>query len=464
MIAGVRVGEVEKLTIEEPFARVDMRLENGVQIPRDSWVAKRTASAFGDAYIEIIPPEDEGTANVARLGNGEQIERVLQTGSTDSVLRAADRGLPRLDHALDDTDDFVRSGRHWINSAARGAIDRASDWLVDGKIEAGMASADHAVTRLESGTDRAASATADLGPRVNSKLDSFEKGIASTRTKIADVKSGLHDGLQRTRDSLNNIDEQVADYRDAIDAVNQGKGDDAKGQLGRLINDQEIGGDIQDAVQTGRDGADRLTRAKAWLGMRIEYNVYSKAARFYATAELRQRNDKFYLVELERDPLGGLPSDNLADQPGDSSFTRTITIKDQLRFTAQFGKQFGWLALRGGIKDSEFGLGADALLLNGGRLTLSADVFGGFSTNYPTLKLTAAFAVFRSIYVIAGINDALSTPGYLQIDKDSQAVPNDFQVLRYGRDYFLGGTLHFDDADLATLLRVYGALLVSALK
>ena len=42
-------------------------------------------------------------------------------------------------------------------------------------------------------------------------------------------------------------------------------------------------------------------------------------------------------------------------------------------------------------------------------------------------------------------------------------MPNDFHRLRYGRDYLVGATLHFDDADLATLLRVYGALLGSAL-
>jgi hypothetical protein len=35
--------------------------------------------------------------------------------------------------------------------------------------------------------------------------------------------------------------------------------------------------------------------------------------------------------------------------------------------------------------------------------------------------------------------------------------------VRYGRDYFIGAALHFDDADLSTLLRVYGALLVGLL-
>jgi hypothetical protein len=42
-------------------------------------------------------------------------------------------------------------------------------------------------------------------------------------------------------------------------------------------------------------------------------------------------------------------------------------------------------------------------------------------------------------------------------------VPIQFDKVRFGRDYFLGAELHFDDADLSMLLRVYGALLVGLL-
>ena len=41
MITGVRVGE-STMTIEAPFARVDMKLANGVSVPVDSWITKRS--------------------------------------------------------------------------------------------------------------------------------------------------------------------------------------------------------------------------------------------------------------------------------------------------------------------------------------------------------------------------------------------------------------------------------------
>src|SRR5439155_24066612 len=121
----------------------------------------------------------------------------------------------------------------------------------------------------------------------------------------------------------------------------------------------------------------------------------------------------------------------------------------------------GPFALRGGVKDSTFGFGSDLLLMDG-KLKFSTDLYGSF-TRTPTLKVTGAFEVFRSLYIIAGVSDALNRPGYLSTINGNTNVPIELDRLRYGRDYFVGTILQFSDADLATLLKVYGSLLVTAL-
>jgi hypothetical protein len=191
--------------------------------------------------------------------------------------------------------------------------------------------------------------------------------------------------------------------------------------------------------------------------------VFAGEPRVYVTAEIRARNDKFYLIELEKGPLGSVPQDQLSDVLNAPQYNRYQQISDSLRYTAQFGKtMFGHLQVRGGIKESTFGVGAD-LLLNRGKIRFSSDVFGSFQRT-PRVKLAASLAVFRSIYVLAGVDDVLNDPGQLQIVTGNTAVPTQFNTLHYGRDYFLGATLHFDDADLATLIRVYGALIVGLIK
>src|SRR3954468_14155246 len=72
VIAGVRVGIIEKLTIEGPLARVDMRLQDGLALPVDSFATRRADSLFGDSYIEIIPSSgDDGATTARRLKSGE---------------------------------------------------------------------------------------------------------------------------------------------------------------------------------------------------------------------------------------------------------------------------------------------------------------------------------------------------------------------------------------------------------
>src|SRR5215470_597693 len=44
MIAGVRVGDVTKISIEGRFARIDMRLLDDVRLPLDSFITRRADS------------------------------------------------------------------------------------------------------------------------------------------------------------------------------------------------------------------------------------------------------------------------------------------------------------------------------------------------------------------------------------------------------------------------------------
>ena len=67
--------------------------------------------------------------------------------------------------------------------------------------------------------------------------------------------------------------------------------------------------------------------------------------------------------------------------------------------------------------------------------------------------------------MVAGVDDVITTPGALPIGPwpVDQDVPIQFLELRYGRDYYAGAMLSLTDADLAAILRVYGALIVGLL-
>jgi phospholipid/cholesterol/gamma-HCH transport system substrate-binding protein len=460
VIAGVQVGVIDKLTIEGELARIDLRLRDGLELPADSFATRRADSLFGDSYIELIPCCGEGSA-VRLLRSGEPITHVVEGGSTDAALRAAAAAMPRIDSALDAVHDFAIEGRSWVTGPVADRITGADTWVAEGHIEHPIESANRIVLRIDEATVRVSDALATGGPEALRTLDRIDGAITSARTQMRDARDGLVSALGDTRAGLDRIDPQLAQASEFVTAIHEGRGNDWKGTLGRLVNEPELGNRIEDFTEDARDAIAGLNRFKSWLGGRVELDAFSRDVRFYATAEIRAREDKFYLVEFERGPLGGLPHDALSDVVNSVDYTRTQQIQDQPRFTFQFGKQLGALALRGGIKDSTFGVGADALMLDG-RLKLSADAYGSFTAT-PRLKLTGALAVFHSIYVLAGVDDALNTPGYLRVLSGNPGAPQVLDRVRYGRDYFIGTSLQFSDEDVAVLLRVYGAILVAAL-
>jgi phospholipid/cholesterol/gamma-HCH transport system substrate-binding protein len=454
MIAGVRVGNIADMTIDGKFARIDLVLRDDIQLPVDSFVTRRADSLFGDNYLEIIPGESK-----TLIQSGEPIAHVQEGGSTDATLRTIARTMPKIDSALDSIESFMIDRRKWVNGTVLQTTRDVDKWIADGRIEGPLASADNVMERFENGATSAAEAVSDAVPVVDRRLKNFDKAVSDARGTIKDAKQGIQNAMSDVRAGFDRADETLDDMAEVVSAVNEGRGDDWKGTIGRQLNDPGLANSIEDTTADLAEGAAGLNRFKSWIGGRMEFNIRQRSIRYYATAELWARSDRFYLVEFEKSDLGGEPFATLEEVPGSDEFLRKQEIKEKLRITAQFGKKLGPLVLRGGLKDSTAGIGADALFWKG-RLKLSTDVFGSF-TKTPRLKVAGAFAVFRQLYIMAGVDDALNAPGELPVRFGNTPVPVEFQTLKYGRDVFLGVGLRLTDADLTTLLRFYGTLITA---
>jgi phospholipid/cholesterol/gamma-HCH transport system substrate-binding protein len=201
---------------------------------------------------------------------------------------------------------------------------------------------------------------------------------------------------------------------------------------------------------------------QTYVGLRSEYNVMSGLARHYVTLELATRPDKFYYMELEQGPRGDYPTVTLEYDPvgNPGAYVRRVKIEDKLRFTFQFGKRIGWATFRFGIKESTGGIGFDINTTWLGRhLRINTDVFDATFDQLPRLKVTAAYEVFRNLYVLGGIDEALNSPEEFPIITGVFDEPVQFDTFRYGRDFFAGAMLQFNDRDLAALMTVGGSAL-----
>ncbi len=478
VVAGIPQGKVTGLSVKGRYAIVTFEISSNVQVWSSGVVIKKATSLLGDNYLEIDPGEEtrqapDGTRQsftllgpkCATYNDGDankrevcrQVPTVIEATTPDQLMHRIEQTLPRVDRVLESVRDLSEDVRRIVNGPLQSVANR-----VDGLVqrEAGTVSeiiqrADRTMKQIEGIASDLRGITQDADPRIQRILGNLDAASNDAKELVAVAKQELQqtgDALQNKLDKLDGVIENTESITAKID--------DDKGTLGRLVNDPAIADNVEAITEDAKGFLGTLFGLKAYVGLRSEYNVFAGLARHYVTVELHTRPDKFYLIELERGPRGDYPDVTLTFDPtvDPNYWVRRSVIRDSVRFTFQFAKRFGWLTLRFGLKESTGGVGADADLSWLGRhLRFQADVFDATFDRYPRVKLTAAYEVFRHLYVLGGVDEAINSPDYLTIIRGGSDVPIQFDSFRFGRDYFIGGMLKFNDEDLAALLTVGGS-------
>jgi phospholipid/cholesterol/gamma-HCH transport system substrate-binding protein len=485
VVAGLPKGEVIGLEIEGRYAKVTFKVDDEITVWTSAVIVKKARSLLGDNYLEIDPGEeikqapDGSRQSFTKLGPGcptykdkdrrksdvcRQIVNVIEATTPDQLLHRMEQTLPNVDRVLESVRDLSEDVRRIVNGPMQSVATR-----VDGLVqrEAGTVGdiierADRSMAKIDQIASDLRSITKGADPRIDQILHNLDDASSEAKDLVTTARNELKQTGDALRGKLDKLDGMVGNTESITQKIN-----DDKGTLGRLVNDPAIADNVEQITDDAKGFLGTLFGLKAYVGLRSEYNVFAGLARHYVTVELHTRPDKFYLIELEKGPRGAYPDVTLTFDPtvDPNHWVRKTVIEDKTRFTFQFAKRFSWLTLRYGIKESTGGLGADADLSWFDRgLRFSIDAFDASFDQYPRIKLTAAFEMFHHLYVLGGVDELLNSPDSLQIVKGSSGVPIQFDTLRFGRDYFLGGMLRFNDEDLAALLTVGGSAIAGASK
>ena len=467
VVAGLPVGEITGLSIDGRYARVRFKVRGDVPMWTSAVVFKKATSLLGDHYLEIDPgtPESADPSGTVvtheRLEDGDQIVRVVEATSPDQLLRRIEQSLPQVDEVLVSVKSLSEDMRRVVNGPIASVASKV-DALVEreGKTVSDILErADRSMARIEAITADIRALTETGDDRVVKILDNLEAASAEAKTLVATAREEVEATGDKLRQKLDLVDQVVANTESITRKIDQDEG-----TLGRLVNDPTIADNVEAITTDAKGFLGTLFGLQSYVGLRSELNVMSGLARHYVSIELHTRPDKFYLIELERGPRGDYPDVTLELDPtlngGSDVWVRRAVIADKMRFTFQFAKRFGWLTLRYGIKESTGGGGADVeARWWDRRLRLSADVFDATFDRYPRVKLAAAVELFRGIYVLGGVDELINAPDSLTIQTGGGDVPTQFDSFRFGRDYFFGGMIRFNDRDLAALLAIGGSAL-----
>jgi len=425
-IAGIPVGNVESIRLQDGKARIDMRIKGDVSLYDDAAVAKVASSLLGEYFLSLSP----GTEGKRQLKDGDRVLYVIDAVTTDEIMRqvsdiakdvkkvsealAASVGTEQGKENLKDTLENLAQVTQALNDTVRENRD----------------SIRNITTNIENITSKS-------GPEIAQILENVRESTKEVRELLAQPQPGqpgTAGDIRQTIERVKNASEKLESAMKSIDNV-AGRLDRGEGTLGRLTKDEKLINEVEGVVEGVGEFVGGVSRLQTIVVLRTDYQFLASTVKSYVELRLQPREDKYYSIEIVNDPRGltrieqiSVETDRRQDAPG--YFERREVTSNAFRFSLQFAQRFGPFTGRFGIKESTGGVGLDVLLFDD-RFEVRSDLFGFGEVVVPRLRVSGGYEFISRLWLLVGVDDIL--------------VPE-------RRDYFIGLQLKFNDEDLKTIL------------
>ncbi len=494
-IAGIQIGEIEKIALVGQRARLDLRIKKGIELKANACFTKAFPSALlPDALLEVSLG-DEGLPSLSSLPvEQREVKCVRETASTQKLIEAMSKiaadiqvvtadlsktvgdqrgsmreiieNIANLTRQLDqtvsensgkltrllDNAEAISGDLRDVTGSEKGGLKEIvqNAEVISRQLRQLLGSAqgivDGTSTSAPTGTGTSTgSAVAVSKPSVGAETTTTTTTPAGTTTTTTVAGGGgdargVKQAIEKANDSLARLDKLLAKLQEG-DSV-----------AGKLLNDERLGNKVGDAIETYSAYVDNVNRMQVEVRLRSEWLLNQTAAKTYFGIRLVPRPDKYYIFEMVSDPRGmdTVTTTTTSTQVGSAPATpdtvvTTKTHEQKLTFSLQMAKRYGPVALRVGIIESSGGVGSDLHLFDD-RLQVSVSIYQfsrPFPGVFPRAKVLLNYAFLQNFYVTAGSDDFLN-----QWRSGKYPGGPKFSL---GTDVFFGGGLFFTDEDLKTL-------------
>ncbi len=454
-IAGIQVGEIERITLEDRRARLDMRIKKEIDVRGDACVTKRFPSTLlPDALLDLAPGTEKAPSLRSLPEEQRQLTCVLEGTSVGKLLDSLSKVSADVQKMTAELTEMVSGSQGSIKGiiANLESVSQTLKTTVN-------ADADKVSGILEN--TRSFTATlADVAESDQGRYRNIAKNIESASARLDQVlgsvqtllgddgKGDLGSSIADARQSLSRINSSMEQIEKIASNVAQGKG-----VAGKLLADERLGEKLSTTIESASDYYDRLFKLQVKVNLRSEWLLNQTGAKTYAGITLVPRPDKYYILEIVNDPRGVKTQsvETVTTPTGTTSLTRTLT-EQKVNLSFQFAKRFGPAAFRVGLIESSGGAGADLFLLDDAlKISLSVFQFArpAPEPKFPRAKLSVDYTFLRFFYATLGTDDFLNT-------WQSGRYPGG-PKFALGNDVFFGGGLVFTDDDMKALLGAAGS-------
>lgn len=358
-MAGIKVGVVDAIVLEDGRARLDLMLEKHVVLFRDAKVNIRMMGILGDKFVEL----QRGSEASGELPEDSEMGQIQFSGSVENVMTE-----------VSDLAASLKQVSETLLIAAQGKGDR-----------------EQPISRIVDNLDRVTQQLANMTEDNRESLESIVDDIRS-------VASNLRKTTQK--ENLEKIERTLANIEEITDKVNQGEG-----TIGKLVNDEKTVTGINTAIEGVNRFLGTANRIQTSVALRAEYLGQSALNRTYLGIRITPGLDRYYEIAVVDDPMGLMERVDTSTLTG-GNLTQTSEVKvwrNKVKFTALLAKNFYDFTIRGGIIESSGGLAADYHMFRK-RLSFGIEAFD-FQPSNVRWRAHVKFVPYHGFTIVAGGDD-----------------------------------------------------------
>ncbi len=371
--AGIPVGIIKKISLQDGQARVDLSLKADFQLYTSTAVETKSQGILGDMHVAINP----GSPTDPPLAPGGQILNVRTNGTLDNVISQVG-GI---------ADDLKATA-----TALKEAVtEDGTRKHILGRI----------VGNIEKITQDVSELTAENKGKINHIVDQVSR-VTKSLDEILNDPSGdsMKNQLKRT---MARLDSAVKNIDEISGKVNRGEG-----TIGRLINDEDTVEELNTAIDGVNSFLDTAGKLQTGLDFHADYLGDLGLTKSTVGIKLQPGLDRYYYIGIVDDPAGLVENTDILTTVNGGSpnlTTEKKTFHNKVKFNLLFAKTFWDFTIRGGLMENSGGIGFDYNLYRD-KLKFSMDAF---DLSHLNLRAQLQYNIWKGLYVLGGVSDALNS-------------------------------------------------------
>lgn len=407
-LAGVLVGRVHSIELtDEGQALVVLRIDNGVILRQDATASVASLGVLGAKYLEVTAGTSGGPVVVAG--------GFIQPGAAVSI----DQMVAVMNNIAADAQEMTNALSNVFGSEA-GETRMAAilDNLAQLTADVGAIARTNRDS-IGASMDNIEELTAALTDSVPTMIENYRALADEATSLVSENEERVAGTIDDVRELIGSLDRAASQLEQIMEKINSGDG-----TVSQLINTSDTIDKVNDALDTIDDSLaafdsffGRAGQTQFSFALRSEWYGDDEATKNYFSFRigLGARNDRAIILELVNDNIG-IPivstvvteTLNISGEVIGVNIERITTRDDNFKFSVLLAARINNWQFRGGLMESEAGVGVDFYTAND-RLRFRLDSWDFGRNPDPHIKFTGQFDVWDRVFITAGGDDLLST-------------------------------------------------------